>query len=71
MLGLLSMVGGHCGLSPSSVLTFPVLKETCMVHYREPSEGTSVYWKLAKAKCEEKTQKRKLASGVLHKLPKL
>ena len=42
MLGLLSRVSGHYGLSPS-VLTFPVLKESCMVHYREPSEGTSIH----------------------------
>ena len=50
---LLSMVSGHYGLSPSSVLTSSVLTETCMVHYRELSGGTCVYQKLAVAKCEE------------------
>ena len=39
MVELLSMVSGHCGLSPSSVLTSSVLTETCMVHYRELSRA--------------------------------
>ena len=42
MVELLSMVSGHCGLSPCSVLTSSVLTETCMVHYTEPS-GALVY----------------------------
>ena len=41
------------------------------VHYRESSEGTLVYYKLAMVKCEEKTQKWKHVSGVLYKLPKI
>ena len=42
MLGLFRMVSGHYELSPSSVLTFSVLTETYMVHYRELS-GALMY----------------------------
>ena len=71
ILGLLSMVTWSLGSpSPSSLLTSSVLTETYMVHYREPSEGTCVYQKLAMVKCKEKTQKWKHASGVLYKLKK-
>ena len=42
MVELLSMVSGHYGLSPSSMCTFSVLTETCMVHYRELS-GALLY----------------------------
>ena len=41
-LMLLSMVSGHYGLSPSSMLISSVLTETCLVHYRELS-GALMY----------------------------
>ena len=53
------------------MLTSSALTETYTVHYRQPSEGTCVYEKLAMVKCKEKTQKWKHASGELYKLKKI